>query len=91
MGGVDSESHPMDERWARIRSLERRANSRDYEALQLNDSSDASRKYVLRLESRELRKQARELKTLRADAMVSELGARMEAQAFVNLVVEVSK
>ena len=91
MGGVDSESHPMDERWARIRSLERRANSRDYEALQLTDSSDAGRKYVLSLESRELRKQARELKTHRADLMVSELGARMEAQAFVNLVVAVRK
>jgi hypothetical protein len=86
IGGVDSESHPMDERWARIRSLERRANSRDYEALQLNDGSDASRKYVLSLESRELRKQAHELKKHRADLMVSELGARMEAQAFVNLV-----
>jgi hypothetical protein len=91
MGGVDSESYPMDERWARIRSLEKRANSRDYEALQLNDSSDASRKYVLSLESRELRKQARELKKLRADLMVSELCARMEAQAFVNLVVEIHK
>jgi hypothetical protein len=88
IGGVDSESHPMDERWARIRSLERRANSRDYEALQLNDSSDASRKYMLSLESRELRKQARELKKHRADLMVSELGARMEAQAFVSLVVD---
>jgi hypothetical protein len=91
IGGVDSESHPMDERWARIRSLERRANSRDYEALQFNDSSDASRKYVLSLESRELRNQARELKKHRADLMVMELGARMEAQAFVNLVAEIHK
>src|ERR1700733_7782466 len=52
--GVDNESHPMDEHWAQIRSLERRANSRDREAQILDENTEGSLKYVLSLESREL-------------------------------------
>jgi hypothetical protein len=60
-GGVDSESSPLDELWAQIRSLERRANSRDSEVLKLSESTQGSYKYMLSLESRELRKQAQRL------------------------------
>jgi hypothetical protein len=51
IGGIDNESHPMDELWAQIRSLERRANSRDSEALTLNESREGARIYLLRVES----------------------------------------
>src|ERR1700720_2935610 len=53
IGGVGNESHPMDELWAQIRSLERRAHSRDSEALTLDPSAEGQRIYMLRLESRE--------------------------------------
>jgi hypothetical protein len=84
IGGVDDELHPMDERWAEIRSLERRANSRDGEARQLEESGDGSRKYLLSLESRELRKEAQRLKKQRADVMTDELGAKIDAKVFAN-------
>jgi len=82
IGGGGSESHPMDELWAQIRSLERRANSRDREALTLNESGDGARIYLLRVESRELRKQAQTLRMHRADSMAGELGNRSDAQDF---------
>src|ERR1700680_1109467 len=69
IGGVDYESHPMDELWAQIRSLERRANSRDIEALTLNESGEGARIYLLRLESRELRNPAQTLRQDRAASM----------------------
>jgi len=71
MGGVDSESSPLDELWAQIRSLERRAHSRDSEALKLSESAQGSDKYMLSLESRELRKQAQRLKKRRADLLAT--------------------
>ena len=83
IGGVDDESHPMDELWAQIRSLERRANSRDSEALTLNESAEGQCIYSLRLESRELRNQAQRLKKQRTDSMAGELGTRSDAQDFV--------
>jgi hypothetical protein len=82
IGGIGNESHPMDELWAQIRSLERRANSRDSEALTLSQSDEGARIYLLHLESRELRNQAQRLKKQRADTMVGELGNR-DAQDFV--------
>ena len=85
IGGADNESHPINELWAQIRSLERRANSRDSEALKLNESTEGGRKYMLSLESRELRKQAQKLQKRRADLMASELGNRMGAQLFGHL------
>ena len=85
IGGVCNESHPMDELWAQIRSLERRANSRDSEAQKLNESTEGDRKYMLSLESRELRSQAQGLKKQRADLMVGELDNRIDAQVFVQL------
>ena len=80
--GIGNESHPMVELWAEIRSLERRANSRDNEALTLGESTEGQRIYSLHLESRELRNQAQRLKKQRADAMASELGNRSDTQDF---------
>ena len=48
---------------AEIDSLERRALSRDGEALHLNHGDSGKDKYMLSLESRELRKQAKALKS----------------------------
>src|ERR1700730_2823124 len=76
IGGIGNESHPMDELWAQIRSLERRADSRDSEALTLSESDEGARIYLLHVESRELRNQAKSLKKQRADAMAGELGNR---------------
>jgi hypothetical protein len=83
IGGVGGDSSPMDELWAQIRSLERRANSRDSEALSLNESAEGDRIYLLRLESRELRNLARQLKNQRADLLTNELANRSDAQVFV--------
>jgi hypothetical protein len=82
IGGVCNESYPMDELWAQIRSLERRANSRDSEALKLNESTEGERKYMLSLEGRELRNQAQRLKKQRADLMAGALDNRIDAQVF---------
>jgi hypothetical protein len=86
IGGVGNESHPMDELWPQIRSLERRANSRDSEALNLNESTEGERKYMLSLESRELRKQAQGLKEQRTDLMIGELSNRPNPQDFAQFV-----
>jgi hypothetical protein len=83
IGGIDNESNPMDELWPQIRSLERRANSRDREALTLNESGEGARIYLLRLESRELRNQAQTLRQHRADSIAGELGNRINSQIFV--------
>ncbi len=83
IGGIDNESHPMDELWAEIRSLERRANSRDSEALTLNESGEGARIYLLRLESRELRNQAQRLRKRRADSMSGERGNWIDSRALV--------
>jgi hypothetical protein len=88
IGGASNESNPMDELWAQIRSLERRANSRDSEALKLDESAEGERIYLLRLESRELRHQAQALKKKRADLMTSELANRSDAQSFVQFAVD---
>jgi hypothetical protein len=85
IGGDDNESHPTDESWAQIRSLERRAHSRDCEALLLNEGTDGARKYMLRLESRELRSQAKKLRNHRAELLAGTLGDRIDAQGFANL------
>jgi hypothetical protein len=85
-GGAENESHPADALWAQIRSLERRANSRDSEALELNESTEGERKYMLNLESRELRKQAQMLKKQRTDLMVGELSNRCNPQESAQFV-----
>jgi hypothetical protein len=83
IGGVGNASHPIDDLWAEIRSLERRANSRDSEALSLNEGGEGQRIYSLRLESRELRNQAQRLKKQRAESTAGELGDRSDSQDFL--------
>jgi hypothetical protein len=83
IGSVGNESHPMDELWAQIRSLERRANSRDSEALKIDESTEGDHKNMLSLESRELRKQAQRLRKQRTDTMAGELGNQIGVQVFV--------
>ena len=56
-------SGPVDDLAAQISSLERRALSRDSEASHLQDGDSGKDRYMLSLESRELRKQAQALKT----------------------------
>jgi hypothetical protein len=63
---------------AQIWSLEVRAASRDIEALKLNDSTEGKDKYMLRLESRELRGQARKLKCRRIELLADERGNTSE-------------
>jgi hypothetical protein len=55
-----------------IKSLKLRAESRDTEALKLNRSTDGTYKYLLYVESRELRNQAHRLETQRVDLLMSE-------------------
>ena len=84
IGCVGNDSHPMDELWAQIRSLERRANSRDSEALTLDESGEGQRIYMLRLESRELRNQAQSLKKQRTDSIAGKIVKRSGAQDFLS-------
>jgi hypothetical protein len=55
---VSNDSCAMSDLMAEIKSLELRAASRDREAIALDDNADGERKYMLQLESRELRRQA---------------------------------
>jgi hypothetical protein len=52
---------------AQIKSTELRAASRDSQALKMNDGAQSKDKYMLRLESRELRKEARKLNDRRTE------------------------
>ena len=75
-----SGSHEINDLTAQIRSLEVRAASRDNEAI---DSADGIEKYMLSLESRELRKQARDLKNRCAEQTAGESRAKVDAKDFV--------
>jgi hypothetical protein len=59
-GGV-SNADPAEGVKSEIKSLNLRAASRDSEALKLEEADSGAHKYMLRLESRELRKQAEQL------------------------------
>jgi hypothetical protein len=61
-----------DEMRGEIRSLNLRATSRDREALGLNESTDGAPKYLLSVESRELRKQAGQMQRERRDILAAE-------------------
>jgi hypothetical protein len=76
-------TNAIDNLWSEIRSLGLRAESRDTEALELNESTDGQRKYMLQLESRELRGQARMLKAERIELLTEKF--RRDAQT-ANLV-----
>lgn len=82
IGGISAGAEAIDELWSQIRSLERRAKSRDIEALALEEGSEGARKYMLSVESRELRVQAAKLKNQRTDLMVNELDERCGKQGF---------
>ena len=79
VGGGDS--HDTNAIAAQIWSLETRAASRDEEALAITDER---KKYMLRLESRELRKQAGVLRARHTESIPSELGFRTDARDFVH-------
>jgi hypothetical protein len=64
-------TNPVDSLWSQIRSLKLRAESRDAEALQLNERTDGERKYMLQLESQELRRQAEGLKAQRIELLTA--------------------
>jgi hypothetical protein len=80
IGWVDHQSQPPDEHWSQIRSLEKRAASRESEAQDLSESSDGSRQYNLRLESRELRRQAQQLKKHHAELSATAERASIDTQ-----------
>jgi hypothetical protein len=58
-GTVADDRHSTEAVANEINSLNMRAASRDAEALELDDATAGARRYMLHLESRELRKQAR--------------------------------
>src|SRR5882762_3059078 len=61
-GRVANDSHPTPDVTNEIESLNLKAASRDAEALNLDQTAGGPHKYMLQLESRELRKQAEKLK-----------------------------
>jgi hypothetical protein len=77
---VGCDSHEINDTAAQISSLEVRAASRDNEAI---SSTDEIAKYMLSLESRELRKQARVLKSRRTEIVAGE-GFRTDASDFIH-------
>jgi hypothetical protein len=83
IGGTRTESDPTNECWSQIRSLELRANSRDDDAQKLDERSEGAYKYMLQLESRELRCQAQRLKMQLAGAMSREREKASCAQDYV--------
>jgi hypothetical protein len=74
---ADGFLNAFDNLWSEIRSLGLRAEARDTEALELNESTEGQRKYMLHLESRELRGQARRLTAQRIEL----LGERFQRDA----------
>jgi hypothetical protein len=72
VAGSGGDARAAEDISAQIRSAELRAASRDSEALSMNDGAEGRDKYMLTLESRELRGQARRLKLERADSPADE-------------------
>jgi hypothetical protein len=60
-GSVANDSNPEEDLTDEITSLYLRAAARDSEALNLDEATSGAQKYMLQLESRELRKQAQVL------------------------------
>jgi hypothetical protein len=80
VAAIGNDSNAMDHIAFQIRSLAVRAASRDEAALA---SADGIERYMLSLESRELRKQARELKNRRTELTVDEPSYCTDATGFV--------
>ena len=70
-------SYAVNSLTAQIRSIELRAVSRDRVALTLDEGTDGKDIYMLSLESRELRGQAKKLKSQRADLVADEADDRL--------------
>jgi hypothetical protein len=74
-GSVANDSDPTEDLTSEINSLNLRAEARDSEALNLDEATSGAQKYMLRLESRELRKQALKLQRQHKQQRQSELAA----------------
>jgi hypothetical protein len=70
--GVGWEAVGVAELTSQIKSIELRAVSRDLAALKLDEGTQGKEIYMLNLESRELRLQAKQLKKRRADMLDAE-------------------
>jgi hypothetical protein len=81
VAAVGCDSQEINDIAAQIWHLEVRAASRDNAATSSTDEIEA---YMLRLESRELRKQARVLKSRRTELVASELGFNTDARDFIH-------
>ena len=81
VAAVGSDSRKISDIAAQIWSLEVRAASRDKEAIA---SADEIERYMLSLESRELRKQARVLKSQRTELNTGEVDFRTDARDFIH-------
>jgi hypothetical protein len=79
---LDSGLHALSDLAREIASLEVRAASRDREAI---DSTDGVEKYMLSLESRELRKQARILKSQQTELVADEFAIRGDTTESIHL------
>jgi hypothetical protein len=78
IAGIRGDSPVDDEINAQIKSVELRADSRDSEAQKMNDAAEGKDKYMLTLESRELRGQARQLKSQRTHLLADERSSHDE-------------
>jgi hypothetical protein len=81
--GSANDSHPGENVRNEIKSLNLRAASRDAEALAITDGDAGGgvRKYMLQLESRELRRQAKKLQR-QCDAAAAESDVQADARDF---------
>jgi hypothetical protein len=84
----DSGLHALSDLARQIASLELRAASRDREAI---DCSNGEHKYMLSLESRELRKEARKLKSPQADLVADEFANRAESAESMQLGMNLAR
>ena len=78
-------SSAANELTAQITSLELRAISRDSQAQSMNDGTEGRDKYMLSLESRELRREVRTLQGRRCDVIAGESDDSSGMQGFVQL------
>jgi hypothetical protein len=75
----------LDDLTAQIMSLELRATSRDDESRSMCDGTEGREKYMLNLESRELRRQVRELKSRRCELIAGGSDESNRMQGFIQL------
>ena len=83
IASVGKDSYAVNDLSSQIESLELRATSRDCDASKLNDGTEGADKYMLSLESRELRGQSRRLRNKRTDLIADELNKATSARPFI--------